>query len=102
MRITEMPDTRITVYSELATSCASANSVPISTAMGKSSYTWFGSESTTCSSEILDLLDEIEKGEQHQQRREHQCGRGDDLARQIAAQRPHRISRKSENTITLR
>ena len=33
----DMPDARITVYSELATSCAMANSVPISAATGNSS-----------------------------------------------------------------
>ena len=30
----DAPDARITVYSELATSCDSANSVPISAAIG--------------------------------------------------------------------
>ena len=34
---TDAPDARITVYSELATSCAIANSVPISAATGNSS-----------------------------------------------------------------
>jgi hypothetical protein len=33
----DAPDARITVYSEFATSCAIANSVPISAATGKSS-----------------------------------------------------------------
>ena len=43
----EAPEARITVYSELATSCASANSVPISEATGKSSYMRDGSCSPT-------------------------------------------------------
>ena len=46
----DAPDARITVYSELATSCASANSVPISAATGKSSYMRDGSCSATNSS----------------------------------------------------
>ena len=33
----DVPETRITVYSELATSCAIANSVPISADTGNSS-----------------------------------------------------------------
>jgi hypothetical protein len=36
-RASDMPDARITVYSELATSCDTPNSVPISAATGKSS-----------------------------------------------------------------
>ena len=43
----DAPDARITVYSELATSCAIANSVPISAATGKSSYIRDGSCSAT-------------------------------------------------------
>ncbi len=46
----EVPDARITVYSELATNCASANSVPISVATGKSSYIRDGRWSATKSS----------------------------------------------------
>ena len=46
----DAPDARITVYSELETSCASANSVPISDATGKSSYMRDGSCSPTNSS----------------------------------------------------
>ena len=37
MRGIDTPETRITVYSELATSCASANSVPIRAAIGNNS-----------------------------------------------------------------
>ena len=36
-RATETPAARITVYSEFATNCASANSVPMRTAMGNTS-----------------------------------------------------------------
>ncbi len=43
----DAPDARITVYSEFATSCAIANSVPISAATGKSSYIREGSCSAT-------------------------------------------------------
>jgi hypothetical protein len=43
----DAPDARITVYSELATSCAIANSVPISAATGNSSYMREGSCSAT-------------------------------------------------------
>ena len=46
----DAPDARITVYSELDTSCASPNSVPINVATGKSSYIRAGSCSATKSS----------------------------------------------------
>jgi hypothetical protein len=46
----DVPDARITVYSELATSCDMANSVPISAATGKSSYMRDGRCSATYSS----------------------------------------------------
>jgi hypothetical protein len=52
--------------------------------------------------QVLDLLHQIKKREQDQQRGKHQRRRGDNLAREIAAQRSHRSSRKSENTITRR
>ena len=48
-----MPDARITVYSELATSCDIANSVPISAATGKSSYSRDGRFSVTNSNARL-------------------------------------------------
>ena len=37
MRVTDSPEVRITVYSELSTSCARANKVPISAAIGNNS-----------------------------------------------------------------
>src|SRR3990172_2159181 len=56
----------------------------------------------TAAAEILDLLDQVEKRKQHQQRGEHQRGGGGNLAREIAAQRPHLMKRNSENTISRR
>ncbi|MNC97712.1 hypothetical protein D3C83_154600 [compost metagenome] len=52
--------------------------------------------------EILDLLDQVEKGEQHQQRREYERRGGDDLAGEIAPQDSHLMNRNSENTVTRR
>ena len=37
--VSDAPDVRMTVYSEFPTSCEIANSVPINTAVGISSYT---------------------------------------------------------------
>ena len=36
--VSDAPEVRITVYSEFPTSCAIANSVPMSAAVGRSSY----------------------------------------------------------------
>ena len=51
----DAPDARITVYSELATSWAIANSVPISAATGKSSYIRDG----TCSATKISAEDSV-------------------------------------------
>ena len=80
--VSDAPEARITVYSEFATSCDKANSVPISAAIGNSSYIRDGSCSATNSNAALsrvavaahvaELVDEVEEREQHDQRGEDQ------------------------------
>ena len=81
----DAPDARITVYSELATSCASANSVPISVATGKSSYMRDGScsadeeqrrrDRVAAAPDVAQLVDQVEEREQHHERGEDQQDR---------------------------
>ena len=51
----DAPDARITVYSELLTSCDSAKRVPISAATGNSSYISDG----TCSATKISAVDSV-------------------------------------------
>ena len=70
----DAPDARITVYSELATSCAIANSVPISAAIGNSSYSARGylqrdeeergGDRVVGLADVAQLVDQVEEREQ--------------------------------------
>ena len=99
----DAPEARITVHSELPTSWAMANSVPISAATGKSSYRRDGTlqrdeqdgggQRVVALADVLHFVDEVEEGEQHQQRREDQQRREQHIAADVACERAH-VSRE--------